>query len=116
MFITQLITGILSTFLHVIITCIIAVPLITLGVLKYWIPVRWWRKKSSRWLDWLAQTWIQLNIYHQLLLTGTDIQVEGDLDLRRDEWYLMVCNHQSWVDILVLLRVCNKRIPYVKFF
>ena len=36
--------------------------------------------------------------------------------LATDGWYLVVCNHQSWVDILVLTFALNGRIPQFKFF
>jgi 1-acyl-sn-glycerol-3-phosphate acyltransferase len=39
--------------------------------------------------------------------------LEG-LDCR--SWYLVNCNHQSWVDILVLQHLLNRRIPLLKFF
>ena len=38
------------------------------------------------------------------------------LDWRRDGWYLVVSNHQSWADILVLVFALNGRIPQFKFF
>jgi 1-acyl-sn-glycerol-3-phosphate acyltransferase len=31
-------------------------------------------------------------------------------------WYMVNCNHQSWVDILVLQHLLNRRIPLLKFF
>ena len=31
-------------------------------------------------------------------------------------WYLVNCNHQSWVDIFVLQHLLNRRIPLLKFF
>ena len=36
--------------------------------------------------------------------------------LRRDAWYLLVCNHQSWADILVLVFAFRGRTPPFKFF
>ena len=36
--------------------------------------------------------------------------------LGTDAWYLVVCNHQSWADILVLTFALNGRIPQFKFF
>ena len=36
--------------------------------------------------------------------------------LSKDQWYLVTCNHQSWADILVLQRISNRRIPFLKFF
>jgi 1-acyl-sn-glycerol-3-phosphate acyltransferase len=42
--------------------------------------------------------------------------VSGLEGLRYDDWYLVISNHQSWVDIFVLQHVFNKRIPFLKFF
>ena len=35
---------------------------------------------------------------------------------RSDAWYLIVCNHQSWADILVLVFAFRGRTPPFKFF
>lgn len=40
----------------------------------------------------------------------------GSPPLRRDAWYLLVCNHQSWADILVLVFAFRKHAPPFKFF
>ena len=45
-----------------------------------------------------------------------DRDIQGLEGLRRDGWYLLGANHQSWVDIAVVLRVFNRRIPFPKFF
>jgi 1-acyl-sn-glycerol-3-phosphate acyltransferase len=42
--------------------------------------------------------------------------VEGLPELERRGWYLVLANHQSWVDILVLQRIFNRRIPLLTFF
>jgi 1-acyl-sn-glycerol-3-phosphate acyltransferase len=42
--------------------------------------------------------------------------VRGADDLDLNGWYLVVSNHQSWVDILVLQTVFNRKIPFLKFF
>ena len=31
-------------------------------------------------------------------------------------WYLVISNHRTWADILVLQKVFNHRIPFLKFF
>jgi len=33
-----------------------------------------------------------------------------------DKWYLVLSNHQSWADIVVLQFILNNRIPYFRFF
>ena len=41
---------------------------------------------------------------------------DGREALRRDGWYLVASNHQSWVDIIVLQNTLLGRIPPLKFF
>ena len=42
--------------------------------------------------------------------------VEGAEGLDSGGWYLVNCNHQSWVDVFVLQHVLRGRIPLLKFF
>ena len=42
--------------------------------------------------------------------------MQGIDGLKHRSWYLVNCNHQSWVDILVLQHLLNRRIPLLKFF
>jgi 1-acyl-sn-glycerol-3-phosphate acyltransferase len=42
--------------------------------------------------------------------------VQGLEGLNYNGWYLVVSNHQSWVDILVMQHLLNRRIPLLKFF
>lgn len=108
--------GVVTTLLFIITTVIAFIPLFPLALTKWLLPFPGCQKYCDRWLDAIARSWISANSVHQSWLLPTAVKVEGDLDLRRDEWYLMIANHQSWVDILMLLRVFNHRIPYVKFF
>lgn len=43
-----------------------------------------------------------------------DYQVEGTLS--KNEWYLMMPNHLSWLDIVILTEFAADRIPAPKFF
>jgi 1-acyl-sn-glycerol-3-phosphate acyltransferase len=60
--------------------------------------------------------WIDNNERWQRMTQSTQWDVEGVDGLTLDGWYLVTCNHQSWVDVLVLQRVLNRRIPLLKFF
>lgn len=64
----------------------------------------------------MASNWVAVNTFTQRLFTNTKINVTGLDDLSMDEWYLVISNHQSWVDILVLQRILNNKIPFLKFF
>jgi len=64
----------------------------------------------------IGENWISVNSALLLTAGSIDWQARGIENLRRDEWYLIMVNHQSWVDILVLQKVFNRRIPFLKFF
>ena len=46
----------------------------------------------------------------------TKIHLHSEVALSPQEWYMVLANHQSWVDILILHRVFNNKIPFLKFF
>src|SRR3990167_3236332 len=42
--------------------------------------------------------------------------VSGTGQLRKDGWYILISNHQSWNDILILSKLFAKKISPLKFF
>jgi len=67
-------------------------------------------------LNAMATGWIACNGAWMRLTQRTRWDVQGVETLRYEGWYLVNCNHQSWVDIFVLQQVLNRRIPLLKFF
>ncbi len=91
--------------------CILPLALIKLAV--PWGP---WRVFWSAVLKWLAERWVGINSLSTRLVNRVTWDVEGLSTLENDRWYLVVSNHQSWTDILVLQTVFHGRIPFLKFF
>ncbi len=91
-------------------------PLYTITLLKLILPVPAWRRLCTRWLIGIAEGWISVNnaIFHHT--QRTQWEVHGLEGLKRNDWYLVTANHQSWLDIFVLQRIFNRRIPFLKFF
>lgn len=92
-------------------------PLLALALVKAIVPLIALRRRLSRALTAIGESWIAVN--HALIvhLGGTRIDVRLPADgLRHDGWYLVVANHQSWVDIPVIQSVLNRRIPFLRFF
>jgi 1-acyl-sn-glycerol-3-phosphate acyltransferase len=92
------------------------VPLFALTLVKVVVPVRALRLACSRALVAIAESWIGVNNRLFDLFTRIRWQVDGLAGLRRDGNYLVLCNHQSWVDIPVLQKVFNRRVPFMRFF
>ena len=63
-----------------------------------------------------ASNWVATNSLIQNIFSPYKIELTGLDALQRKDWYLVIANHQSWVDILVLQRVLHNRIPFLNFF
>lgn len=64
----------------------------------------------------LAEGWIGTNNALFRAMGALPLDTRGFEGLSTRDWYLVVSNHRSWVDILVLQAVFNRRIPFLKFF
>ncbi len=99
--------------LNVIAWCTV---LFTVALLKLLVPLKSWRRLASRVMTALAEGWIGTNNAIFRTMGSLPLEVRGLESLSMREWYLVVSNHRSWVDILVLQAVFNRRIPFLKFF
>ncbi|ADZ90721.1 acyltransferase [Marinomonas mediterranea] len=97
-------------------TLLCFLPVMLLGLIKLCVPLLFIRKASNRSLNAIASFWISVNNLVQKSTSAGEIEVNGVRELKENDWYMLVANHQSWVDILVLQRVFNRRIPFIKFF
>ena len=91
-------------------------PLFLLAILKLIVPIRPVRRELTKILMWFGENWVSVN---RIILAGGGAfgwRAEGIDALKRDGWYLVLSNHQTWVDIVVLQSVFNRRIPFLKFF
>ena len=97
-------------------TIVIFVPMLLLALLKLLLPVAAIRRGITRWLMALGEVWVSVNTIILRNAASIDWQHSGLEGLRRDGWYLVIANHQTWVDIVALQATFNRRIPFLKFF
>ena len=90
--------------------------LFALALVKLVLPVDSVRAVIDRALNGIATRWVAGNSGWMRLTQRTEWEVAGLDGLEYRAWYMVNCNHQSWVDILVLQHLLNKRIPMLKFF
>src|ERR1700682_3947858 len=90
--------------------------LLILAAIKALVPIAGFRRWISRALVAIAEQWIAGNGVLFGWFTRTRWRVDGLEGLHRHGWYLVLSNHQSWVDIPVLQKTFNRRIPFLKFF
>ena len=66
----------------------------------------------------VIDAWVSGNRLMLQVLAITKIHVSIDVEepLDRERWYVVICNHQGWSDILTLQDTFLRRIPPLKFF
>jgi 1-acyl-sn-glycerol-3-phosphate acyltransferase len=113
--ISQTIHGCAAITLLSLSTMIMFIPVLLFGVLKLF-PNKTWRRLCTRGVDHCATFWIMFNNAYLNLTHNVDWQVQGLENLNRKNWYLVISNHQTWLDIVVLQKIFNRKIPVLKFF
>ncbi|PTU72869.1 acyltransferase [Pseudomonas mangrovi] len=110
------ITGLSVILLVLLNTLILIGPMLLLALMRLILPGRRLRLACSRGVMWIAETWAELNKLIFATLTPTVWDIRGGGELRSDTSYLVISNHQSWVDIPALVQAFNRKTPYFKFF
>jgi 1-acyl-sn-glycerol-3-phosphate acyltransferase len=108
--------GALMMLLLIVNTLFWAVPVYIAILLKVVTPRGAARDAVSRLTAWLAQRWAMVNVWlvDTLLPIRWDLRIDADLNPRGQ--YLVCANHQSWNDILVLIKTFGRKAPFFKFF
>lgn len=93
------------------------IPAILLKLLPIFTLQRW----CSRYCVWCARRWVGTNQLIFRALHGLPradaygaLQIDGELQPGKS--YLLVANHQSWADILILFSCFHGRVPFLRFF
>ncbi len=104
-------------FLAVVANTIVHVPLLLVAALvKALLPFARLRLACNSVLTGLTERWIAVNTWLVDRYSHVRFEVSGLEGLQVDGHYLILANHQSWVDIVVLQKVFNRRIPLMRFF
>lgn len=114
--ISSILKGGLSFFLIILNTLLCFIPVMFLALCKMVLPFSSVRAFLNVVLDYIATMWIGINNINQRYLGKSVIAVSGDQKLSLKDWYMITSNHQSWVDVLILQRLFNRKIPFIKFF
>lgn len=96
---------------------VVVPPMLPLAVLKLLLPVPALRRLLGDWIGWLANTlWLAGNhaIFRALHGPRQHVVIEGSLDPQRS--WMVVSNHQSWADILILFDVLKGQVPFPRYF
>ncbi|MEM9623016.1 MAG: acetyltransferase [Pseudomonadota bacterium] len=112
-----------------LLTGMLAMLMIAVTTIVVWIPLAWWiicrlfvrgaaRSRLQRKMDKIIWWWTGHNrwMLRKLNITEPEINWQQQDEVSPDNWYLVICNHQSWTDIMLLQSYLYGVIPPLKFF
>ena len=108
--------GLLSLLYMLANTILVCAPLFALAVLR--LPLTGaWRRVLTRRMDIAIDMWVATNRALLRSLWLADFEIDWpSTELSRRNWYVVISNHQSWADILLLQEAFRSAIPPLKFF
>ncbi|CZI21548.1 TPA: acyltransferase [Legionella pneumophila] len=107
--------AIAAIFALIVSTTLCFIPILFVGLLKLF-PNKNWQSLCTRCVDKIATFWCGINNLYVAKAQKIHWEISGLNNLTPKDWYLVVANHQSWLDIVILQRLFNRKIPVLKFF
>lgn len=109
-------TLLVSVLLTILVTVFCSVPIIIAGIIKLLLPIPALWRAISTFCNFMMSCWCTCLSWLLHLNPGLKWDIRGLDDLSKTHWYLVVCNHHSWADIVVLCVLFHKHIPVNKYF
>jgi 1-acyl-sn-glycerol-3-phosphate acyltransferase len=106
----------ITTFVVLIASMLFWFGVMLPGVLLKLLPYPPLQRACSRYCVWGAMQWVSTNQILYRLIHAEQWQVEFRNLPQRGRNYLLLSNHQSWADILILFDVFHARVPFLRFF
>jgi 1-acyl-sn-glycerol-3-phosphate acyltransferase len=104
------------TALMMILNTVFWLPLILTAIILKFIPSAYTKKMANTILNFLVTTWISVNSLILGFTKNIRWNLSGLENLTMKKNYLVLSNHQSWSDILILQKLLNRKVPMLRFF
>ena len=106
----------LSIALTILVTIICSVPIIIAGLIKLLVPIPAVGRSISVICNFMMYCWCEGLALLLHLNPWLKWDIQGLEGLNKKNWYLLISNHHSWADIVVLCVLFRKHIPMNKYF
>jgi 1-acyl-sn-glycerol-3-phosphate acyltransferase len=106
----------LSIALTILVTIICSVPIIIAGLIKLLVPIPAVWRSISVFCNFMMYCWCEGLALLLHLNPWLKWDIQGLEGLSKKNWYLLISNHHSWADIVVLCVLFRKHIPMNKYF
>ncbi|CAK4070300.1 acyltransferase [Vibrio sp. 16] len=109
-------TLILNVVLVALNSAVCSLIICIIAVFKIVLPTALLKAKATEMANKTMWLWASINAVILAMFNRVDWDIEGGDELKKHGWYLLISNHLSWTDIVVLCCVFKDRIPMPKFF
>ncbi len=110
--------GVLAALFLAVNTAVWCTPLFLLGIVRFLLPIASLHRTLSGLMDLVIDGWVGGNrlLNGALRLHQMDLSWQALQPLSLRNRYLLICNHQSWADIIILQNTFRGIVPPLKFF
>ncbi|WCE29722.1 acyltransferase [Vibrio sp. SCSIO 43137] len=107
---------ILSVLFVIVNSAVCSTLICILAIVKFVLPVAAAKTIITLAANKVMWLWATLNSAFLSIFNKIEWDIEGGENLNPKGWYLMISNHLSWTDIVILCCVFKDRVPMPKFF
>ena len=93
-----------------------ATLIVLFGLCKFLLPAPLFLRPLNCLLNMMLFAFSKISVKLIKLTNKVEFDYQVDGHLSKNEWYLMMPNHLSWLDIVILTEFAADRIPAPKFF
>lgn len=115
-FLPPFLLGIVSFSFYILNTLFWGVLFIGAGVIKALVPIQAVKEACLKAIHQFAYGWGLFTHWHEKLTHRVEWDIEGAEKLNPNAWYLIIFNHQNWIDAVALQETLNGKVSPFKFF
>jgi 1-acyl-sn-glycerol-3-phosphate acyltransferase len=108
--------GVIAIFLYVFFAFVLAA--IFFLVMLVWLitPIPAWRRAIRNFIFKIPSVWSETIRFTMWMTTKTTWEINGLENLSKQQSYLLISNHQGFLDILVMQAVLDRYVPQLRYF
>lgn len=107
---------IINSILLAINTIVLSIPLLIVSIFKLILPFKFIIKAINNFNYWIYRIWVFNNTLTFKLTNKITWHIQGDNPSKIKGSCIIISNHISWADIIILLQIYQGKIPLTKFF
>ncbi|MSP52625.1 MAG: acyltransferase [Gammaproteobacteria bacterium] len=108
--------AVFATVLYSLAVVILCLWIFFLSIIWLITPIPSWRRSLKQKISHVPSIWSETIRWTMSLMTSTKFTVTGLEKLNKNKSYLLISNHSSCLDILIMQRVLDRHVPQLRYF